>query len=287
MPKKKTTKPAPAENAAPSADGPAQPPAAQIVQALLETENGTTAAELSDRAGLARSTVTKALAVLLDHGAAVRREGGHEGARRIADRWFAAPASTLPPVAADAARAETRPDADAPSGDGEPATVDTSDTEVEPNGETTKDGDIGGSGAQAPALEGGFDSKHADVGPDTAQAMVSAAGPEDAASSSAVGERGPGEAGGAGESETVPVAPDEEDGAPRLGKGELRAMVEAHLRENPDRAWTPSAISKALNRSAGAINNAGVKLAETGSVLAFPDKPVRFQWNGGADADAS
>lgn len=286
MPKNKTTKPAPAENAAPSADGPALPPAAQIVQALLESEHGTTAAELSDRAGLARSTVTKALAVLLDQGVAVRREGGHEGARRIADRWFAAPASTLPPVAADPDRAEAQSDADAPSGDGEPATVDTGDSGTEPNGETTEDGDIGGSGAQAPALEGGSGSEHADVGSDTADAEVSADGPGDA-SLIAVGERGPGDVGGAAKSETAPVASDEEDGAPRLGKGELRAMVEAHLRENPDRAWTPTAISKVLNRSAGAINNAGVKLAESGSVLAFPDKPIRFQWNGSADADAS
>ncbi|GAA2063779.1 hypothetical protein GCM10009839_88980 [Catenulispora yoronensis] len=64
----------------------------------------------------------------------------------------------------------------------------------------------------------------------------------------------------------------------RLGKGELRAQVEDHLREHPDRAWTPTAISKVLNRSAGAINNACEKLLETEVVTTFEDKPRRFQW---------
>lgn len=78
-----------------------------------------------------------------------------------------------------------------------------------------------------------------------------------------------------------------EASAARLGKGELRAQVEQHLREHPDRAWTPTAISKVLNRSAGAINNACVKLGETGTVTAFTDKPIRFQWNGEGDGTAT
>ena len=73
--------------------------------------------------------------------------------------------------------------------------------------------------------------------------------------------------------------------AARLGKGELRAQVEDHLREHPDRAWTPTAISKVLNRSAGAINNACEKLLETGVVTTFEDKPRRFQWR--SDQDTS
>lgn len=84
----------------------------------------------------------------------------------------------------------------------------------------------------------------------------------------------------------APEVAEDVPSAPRLGKGELRAQVEEHLREHPYRSWTPTAISKVLNRLTGAIN-ACVKLSESGAVTAFTDKPIRFQWNGEKDVDAS
>jgi hypothetical protein len=299
MPKKQTTAmSAPAETATPTADGPALPPAAQIVLALMDVENATTAAGLAERAGLARSTVTKALAVLLDQGLAVRQEGGHEGARRIADRWFAAPGATPPPAAEDD-QAKAQPDADV-----EPATPNSADgwsDEAAPDdepcaeppapeaGPTAEPGAAGPEAADAGAVGAVPDGEASGDGPaaepteavDPGTAEAPAADPE-VAPSGAVDGQSPDQAVAGAEPDPAPAASDAEDAAPRLGKGALRAMVEAHLRENPDREWTPTAISKVLGKSAGAINNACVKLAETGSVAILPDKPVRFRWNGAA-----
>lgn len=71
---------------------------------------------------------------------------------------------------------------------------------------------------------------------------------------------------------------------PRLAKGALRAMVEQHLRTNPERAWTPGAIAKAISRSAGAVTNACEKLlldgAMEGGLHTWEDKPRRYQYTG-------
>lgn len=277
MPKKKTTaKPAPTETDAPTADAPALAPAAQIVLALMDAENATTAAGLAERAGLARSTVTKALGALLDQGLAVRQDGGHEGARRIADRWFAAPGATPPPAATDDGQPGAQPD----TGD-ESACLDGADDEAVLNAESAEDGDADGASDEtepnaepaAPEASRAAEPSEA-VDPGTAEAPAN--------DPDAVDGQSPDEAVAGADPDRAPVAPDSGDGAPRLGKGELRSMVEAHLRENPDRDWTPTAVSKVLGRSAGAINNACVKLAETGSVTTFPDKPVRFRWNAAA-----
>ncbi|MFC7303219.1 helix-turn-helix domain-containing protein [Streptomyces monticola] len=56
----------------------------------LVTTPYATAAELALAAGLGRSTATNALATLEKQGLVVREPGGHEGARRVPDRWRAA-----------------------------------------------------------------------------------------------------------------------------------------------------------------------------------------------------
>jgi IclR helix-turn-helix domain len=273
MPTKNTTaQPAPAETNAPTADAPALAPAAQIVLALMDAENASTAAGLAERAGLARSTVTKALAALLDLGLAVRQDGGHEGARRIADRWFAAPGATPPPAAADG----DQPGAE-PGTDDESARLDGADDETMLNAQSAEDGDADEAepSAEPADPEASCGAEPSEAGdPGTVEAP--AAGPD------AVDGHSPDEAVAGADSDRPRLASDSGVGAARLGKGELRSMVEAHLRENPDREWTPTAISKILGRSAGAINNACVKLAETGSVTIFPDKPVRFRWTAAA-----
>lgn len=269
MPNKKTATSAPAKTTAPSRDTPALPPAAQIVLALLG-KDGTTAAELSDRAGLGRSTVTKALASLLDQGLALREQGGHEGARRIADRWFAAPAAAPPRAAAGDGRAEAQLDAEA--SDGEAVAVDSAPVGGEQAAERA---DAGAGG------EGAADEPTGDVEANTDEAPAAEA---EHVSSNTANDQSADEVGAADESVPAQAVSGEEHAAQRLGKGELRAMVEAHLRGNPDREWTPTAISKVLGKSAGAINNACVKLVESGDVATFPDKPGRFQWNGDQNA---
>ena len=62
----------------------------------------------------------------------------------------------------------------------------------------------------------------------------------------------------------------------RLGKGALRGLVEDFLREHPGQEFGPTALSKALHRSAGAINNACEKLVAEGYAHRARQAPKRF-----------
>jgi predicted transcriptional regulator len=64
--------------------------------------------------------------------------------------------------------------------------------------------------------------------------------------------------------------------AGRLGKGALRGMVEDYLTEHAGEQFSPNAIGKALNRSAGAVNNALEKLVAEGYALKTQNAPKRF-----------
>ncbi|MBB5155910.1 hypothetical protein [Saccharopolyspora phatthalungensis] len=64
--------------------------------------------------------------------------------------------------------------------------------------------------------------------------------------------------------------------AGRLGKGALRGMVEDYLTEHADEHFSPNAIGKALNRSAGAVNNALEKLVADGYAIKTHNAPKRF-----------
>ncbi|ACU72910.1 hypothetical protein Caci_4042 [Catenulispora acidiphila DSM 44928] len=365
MPKKMTTAPAPATTDTPlTADAPALTPAASTVLSLLDAHDGTTTVDLVERTGLGRSTVTKALVALHEAGLAVRQEGGHEGTRRIADRWFAAPGATAdtaapadaegqadddsvadpaetmdgdaeaddadaipaPPhdaaeedattttpsqsLAADIDAARTEPlsdqqpdgaDADAEteteSGaepveaepDLDPADAEAQDDELSEAEPTTPDDiepETGPDTDETAAEPADGPTEHAETGgdsPNASEASQKSDSPSDAADQDTDVIRDT----DTDDAAPAPEAAEDAPSAPRLGKGELRAQVEEHLREHPDRAWTPTAISKVLNRSAGAINNACVKLSESGVVTAFTDKPIRFQWKDQQGADAS
>ncbi len=69
------------------------PPATDAILTALGSHPGATAAELAEHAGIGRSTAGKVLATLEKEGKAMRTPGGHDGARRLADRWSLAPAS--------------------------------------------------------------------------------------------------------------------------------------------------------------------------------------------------
>ncbi|WP_033433164.1 hypothetical protein [Saccharothrix syringae] len=58
--------------------------------------------------------------------------------------------------------------------------------------------------------------------------------------------------------------------------GALRGMVEDHLREHPGEEFSPTAIGRALTRSAGAVHNAQEKLVENGYALHTSDKPKKY-----------
>ncbi|WP_194913207.1 MarR family transcriptional regulator [Catenulispora rubra] len=302
---KKNTAPASATSTIPpTPDATTLTPAATTVLSLLNAHEATTAAELADRAGLGRSTVTKALATLHEAGLAARREGGHEGTRRIADQWFATPVAIV-------ADADAQGDADA-DGHGDPAThVDArverssadaiSDTVLDEPAEgvatlglsaaeTTDDGATDEPSPDQPeevtdAAQTGADSdgESYDANPTdeaTGHADVAVGGISDA-------ERGTDPLPGADNDATLTSEATEKAKAsePRLGKGELRAQVEAYLSAHPDRSFTSTEIHHVLKRSSGAITNACDKLVAEKKAVITSGKPRRFQWNAATESE--
>jgi hypothetical protein len=63
---------------------------------------------------------------------------------------------------------------------------------------------------------------------------------------------------------------------PRLGAGQLRHLVLAYLADRPGQALSPTAIAKALGRSAGAVANALGVLAGQGAVAQTQESPRRY-----------
>lgn len=63
---------------------------------------------------------------------------------------------------------------------------------------------------------------------------------------------------------------------PRLAPGALRGMVEDYLAAHPGEELSPVAIGKALDRSAGAVNNALEKLVDGGCATKTKEAPKRF-----------
>ncbi|MFC7305111.1 helix-turn-helix domain-containing protein [Streptomyces monticola] len=100
----------------------------------LVTTPYATAAELALAAGLGRSTATNALATLEKQGLVVREPGGHEGARRVPDRWRAAGDSPLATGDDDAA---ANHDSDTTRTGDRPEPAPTSPTKVDANGTGT------------------------------------------------------------------------------------------------------------------------------------------------------
>lgn len=71
---------------------------------------------------------------------------------------------------------------------------------------------------------------------------------------------------------TVTASPKE-----HMGRGVLRETVLRHLLANPGKAFTPTSLSKALGKSAGAISNALDVLAARGAAVMVLEKPRTFQ----------
>ena len=368
MPKKKIT----ASATPTTADVPALTPAASTVLRLLDAHDGTTAADLAERSSLGRSTVTKSLSTLHEAGLAVRQEGGHEGTRRIADRWFAALGSITPAADADAEGqtadfqglaapaapfvtaadedatdtiSDVAPDnadddvtAPAPSEfeatdydtaqnkrligeQEEPADADAA-TEDDPDSERNEDEHAEEASEDgAPDDETLHDEPAEAEATDTDSARPGRADEADAETSTYADstatepddsptEQNDVNGGGSDDerdAEPLPPATDESPGgpdavdgaapepesaeakasSPRLGKGELRAQVEAHLSAHPKQAFTPTQLHHVLSRSSGAIANACDKLVEAEKAVVATDKPRRFQWKPATEPDTA
>lgn len=68
----------------------------------------------------------------------------------------------------------------------------------------------------------------------------------------------------------------------RLAKGALRDAVRQHLLDHPDSTFTPTALSKALSKSSGAISNALDALVARSEAVMVREKPRTFQAAGTA-----
>lgn len=78
---------------------------AERLSTALATTPGASAAALATSLGLARSTTAKALVALESTGHLVREQGGRDGARRLAYRWYVAGVGHGAGVAAASGRA--------------------------------------------------------------------------------------------------------------------------------------------------------------------------------------
>jgi DNA-binding MarR family transcriptional regulator len=275
------------------------------VQALLTVNVGLTIAELAAQAELSRSTISKAASALEKAGAARREPGSRHGTERHPDLWFViepsvAPTDTVSPAdGADHGQEGFEPgtstdgDTDQPPlvpGIGETAASETGTDPAEP----------APSGAQNPAHEGTQDqptgNEEGAVGSGQAQhptAQPAAASDTGAAlatttSIDTVKPTGPGEAGRSDTADTDTPQPESAvsdansaaatgTGSTSLGKGGLRALIDAHLEAHPDDHFSPSQLGKILGRSSGAISNALDKLVELRRAELTCPKPRRFQ----------
>ena len=74
--------------------------------------------------------------------------------------------------------------------------------------------------------------------------------------------------------------------APAARPGGLREKVLAHLRDHPDKSFTPHEIHKVIGHSSGAIANALDTLVKHGDAELATEKPRRFRLVGSAAAPA-
>ncbi|MFL6115196.1 MAG: MarR family transcriptional regulator [Catenulispora sp.] len=277
---KTTTKPPAktARKAAPGAPSGLTPAQAAVLQ-RLSAQAGMSTAEVAATEVMGHSTAQKALTVLEAAGLARREAGVRNGALKSPDRWFTtAPATSTDPElaqgtpqtttdtdapddAADEDVAEqTEHEPDLPNGASEPADLApaTPTTASAGQGPDTVENVANDDTDESAAPDHADDHCDTDVVPNTAD--TANAQPDATSTKTPV-------------AETTPTG----TSGPRLGKGELRAMVEQYLRDHPEQAWTPSKIGKALGRSAGAVSNAAGKLIQDGTARTFDDAPHRVQ----------
>ncbi|WP_164716122.1 MarR family transcriptional regulator [Streptomyces sp. WAC 06738] len=213
-----------------------------------------TAADLARATGLGRSTATRALAYLEQHGLAVRTRGQLEGGRRTPDRWEPAPEQATQPHTTE--HTETTPEPDPnPALAKEDTEQDKADAPLADTAqpvENTAAAATDGHNATHPTPDG--TRPHADGAPATSPT--------------------PGRPTAAPESDTPPTpAP----AAGRLAPGALREQVLRHLQTHPTEEFTATQISRVIERSSGAIANALATLTTKGLAERVTDTPRRYR----------
>ena len=289
-------------------------PSMSAVLAALSAERGASVTELSGHAGLGRSTAARVLTTLEGMGLARRERPDRSADHSSPDLWFTAATEQATPATSDdaptggepQAEPDTQPSATTPETDAdETQPAQNGDPEHAAESETTLDGDR----ADEPTApnneaepEGGLDGEAAitqpepeahsdpalalDADPATAgSGAASEPNPEpEARSATGSGSEPdaltmPDSASATGGTATENAAAPSGNGATvRLGKGELRALVAAHLQAHPDEEFTASQVGKALKKSSGAVSNNFDALVKIGDAEMTCEKPRRFRY---------
>ncbi|WP_034088309.1 hypothetical protein [Streptacidiphilus albus] len=304
----------PNDRTAPSPHAPAAPPsasAATLHRAVL-AEPGRTAAALALAAGLGRSTAGKLLTTM-ETGGLVRREpGGHDGTRRLPDRWHPTTTATAPDNAPQPGpEREQTGSAVAPAAESASATergeepVQRASTAEDPSSApaspafsvqppTERDTDPQEE-VEAPGPEAGTDEaadpSHRDLvnalergtadsgTPDepTAAVPVTQDGDDGLASPSpGTGAAADGVCPMCGHRRRVPGVRTTSSGT-RLGQGQLHELALEHLRSYPDEEFTATGIAKVIGRSSGAIANALATMVNRGEAEMTCSVPRRYR----------
>ena len=244
--------------------------------AAAKARSDSTTAELAIAARIGRSTAGKILAAWAKDGTVTRTPGDVANGRRTPDRWaINAPGDTVAPGDGSTdAGAETNSEGSTDQKSSTPTRDDRPDLSVVA---TSVDGE--------PSDEATDDVDHADPADRAVSADMSATsekgGPISDAAPGSPGatETTPDRSVAAGNGQPLRDEPVLGAKSPRLQSGALRGLVEDYLRDHATDAFGPSAIGRALNRSAGAVNNALEKLVESGYAQRVQDTPKRFQFN--------
>jgi hypothetical protein len=259
-------------------DGPTLPKtnARAALRQALNTHPGSTTATLATIAGTGRSTAGKALAALERDGLARRNPSGLRNGCPIPGRWY----PTTPAEAEPVPNPEPTTGPDAPDTEGAPSAPDTADTpEPEPDPETARTPDVSTPNAPettdtaGPAPDG--DANAPTTAPDTADAPEA---PTPTGTGPTEDGTRPSNAPPAALDHPGPAFIPAQRAAERLVPGGLRHMVYEHLAAHPTTDFTPTAISRAVNRSSGAIANALVTLTHQGHAEQVSGAPRTYRY---------
>ncbi|MFI0772939.1 hypothetical protein ACH4TQ_50205 [Streptomyces sp. NPDC021218] len=247
------------DNTTPDPSEPVQPQlsgAHAAVWAALNNQPGATSTALAQAADVGRSTTTKALRHFEQTGLARRESAAPVGTGRPTSYWF----PTLAPDHEANAPAETpdEPTTDHP----------THTTEPLPSSDDTSEDAVADDGDEQQGHEGQTESLD-EPAPETEDNDTPPPAP---APEPPVEEAAP------------PAAPDviQPTNLPtshkaRLAPGALRDMVIDHLTAHPNEAFTATRISRAIEKSSGAIANALVTLTKQGTTEQITERPRTYR----------
>jgi hypothetical protein len=250
--------------------------AAAAVWTALTNHPGTTSTTLATTAAIGRSTAGKTLTTLEKQGLAYRKPGNKTGNRRPADLWYPA---TTPADHTTSRQDGQHPDhnqANNPTDDTAPApqaSAPAANSNITVNDEKT----TASSEPQTPDLPTDTPDTTGDTAADTpADDSTTATEPPPAGPANDT-EQTTNDTTLADSTSIAPAAVAASGSKTRLASGALRQMVLDHLTAHPDQAFTSARISRAVERSSGAIANALVKLHRQSLIEQVTERPLTYR----------